>query len=223
MLTGDGCGWVALIGCRSRKLRLDARGHGRNLLGAKPRGGLGVGVGGRSRGQVCPSIGPLLLRRRTVRCPSWWASWLVVIWFPVWTVLNQERPAVGALSVPETTPDSVPERHAHGRPDLWGCLMFASMRILQAPGLCVRGCRDGSVFAGAKQGERGMDDTPSFGYWIRRRRKALDLTRSGLARRVGLLAWRHSQAGANERGHRRRWPSAWPLCWISVDEARSRF
>ena len=31
-----------------------------------------------------------------------------------------------------------------------------------------------------------MDDTPSFGSWIRRRRKALDLTQERLAQRVGL-------------------------------------
>ena len=30
-----------------------------------------------------------------------------------------------------------------------------------------------------------MDDTPTFGYWIRRRRKALDLTQEELARRAG--------------------------------------
>jgi transcriptional regulator with XRE-family HTH domain len=30
-----------------------------------------------------------------------------------------------------------------------------------------------------------MEDQASFGYWIRRRRKALDLTQSDLAARVG--------------------------------------
>ena len=30
-----------------------------------------------------------------------------------------------------------------------------------------------------------MDSTASFGYWLRRRRKALDLTQEALARQVG--------------------------------------
>jgi transcriptional regulator with XRE-family HTH domain len=30
-----------------------------------------------------------------------------------------------------------------------------------------------------------MDDSASFGYWVRRRRKALDLTQNDLARRTG--------------------------------------
>jgi predicted ATPase/DNA-binding XRE family transcriptional regulator len=33
--------------------------------------------------------------------------------------------------------------------------------------------------------ENAMDQTDSFGYWLRRRRKALDLTQGGLAQRVG--------------------------------------
>ena len=33
--------------------------------------------------------------------------------------------------------------------------------------------------------EETMDDNASFGYWIRRRRKALDLTQATLARQVG--------------------------------------
>src|SRR5690242_5336489 len=32
--------------------------------------------------------------------------------------------------------------------------------------------------------ERGMDHTHSFGYWLKRRRKALDLTQAELARRA---------------------------------------
>src|SRR5438093_12933600 len=33
--------------------------------------------------------------------------------------------------------------------------------------------------------EAGMDGNASFGYWVRRQRKALDLTQAELARRVG--------------------------------------
>jgi transcriptional regulator with XRE-family HTH domain len=32
-----------------------------------------------------------------------------------------------------------------------------------------------------------MDDWPSFGTWLKRRRKALDLTQEALAQRVGCL------------------------------------
>src|SRR6188472_3602332 len=44
-----------------------------------------------------------------------------------------------------------------------------------------------------------MDDTPSFGYWIRRRRKALDLTQEALARQVGCSLGAIRKLEADER------------------------
>ena len=44
-----------------------------------------------------------------------------------------------------------------------------------------------------------MDDTPSFGYWIRRRRKALDLTQERLAQRAGCSLGAIRKLEADER------------------------
>src|SRR5919108_5627425 len=54
-------------------------------------------------------------------------------------------------------------------------------------------CRVGSGWSGvnvpnrihAARNEAVMDGNASFGYWVRRQRKALDLTQAELARRVG--------------------------------------
>jgi transcriptional regulator with XRE-family HTH domain len=39
--------------------------------------------------------------------------------------------------------------------------------------------------SGVRDGRDRMDDVPSFGEWLKRRRKALDLTQDALARLVG--------------------------------------
>jgi len=44
-----------------------------------------------------------------------------------------------------------------------------------------------------------MVETASFGYWVRRRRKALDLTQAELARRVGAAAITIQKIEADER------------------------
>src|SRR5437867_6473315 len=44
-----------------------------------------------------------------------------------------------------------------------------------------------------------MDEPTSFGYWVRRRRKALDLTQADLARRVGCAEVTIHKIEADER------------------------
>src|SRR5688500_16893662 len=44
-----------------------------------------------------------------------------------------------------------------------------------------------------------MEQTASFGYWLRRRRKALDLTQDALARRVGCALITIQKIEADER------------------------
>src|SRR5215510_12658606 len=44
-----------------------------------------------------------------------------------------------------------------------------------------------------------MDESASFGYWVRRRRKALDLTQADLARRVGCAEVTIQKIEAEER------------------------
>ncbi|HET9224445.1 MAG TPA: helix-turn-helix transcriptional regulator, partial [Roseiflexaceae bacterium] len=44
-----------------------------------------------------------------------------------------------------------------------------------------------------------MSDTVSFGYWVRRRRKALDLTQAELAQRVGCAMVTIKKIEADER------------------------
>ena len=44
-----------------------------------------------------------------------------------------------------------------------------------------------------------MEQTSSFGYWLRRRRKALDLTQEALARRVGCSEGTIRRLEADER------------------------
>jgi transcriptional regulator with XRE-family HTH domain len=44
-----------------------------------------------------------------------------------------------------------------------------------------------------------MDEPASFGYWVRRRRKALDLTQADLARQVGCAAVTIQKIEAEER------------------------
>src|SRR3954451_1431414 len=44
-----------------------------------------------------------------------------------------------------------------------------------------------------------MDEPTSFGYWVRRRRKALDLTQADLARRVGCAEITIRKIEADER------------------------
>src|SRR4029079_4600834 len=49
------------------------------------------------------------------------------------------------------------------------------------------------------QKERGMEGNASFGYWVRRRRKALDLTQDELARQVGCALSTIRKIEADER------------------------
>src|SRR5215208_3118696 len=51
----------------------------------------------------------------------------------------------------------------------------------------------------AAQKECGMEGNASFGYWIRRRRKALDLTQDELARQVGCALSTIRKIEADER------------------------
>ncbi len=53
-----------------------------------------------------------------------------------------------------------------------------------------------------------MDTSNSFGYWVRRRRKALDLTQEELAERVGCAVITLRKIEADERRpYRARWPN----------------
>src|SRR5215213_10305561 len=52
---------------------------------------------------------------------------------------------------------------------------------------------------GSAQKECGMEGNASFGYWIRRRRKALDLTQDELARQVGCALSTIRKIEADER------------------------
>src|SRR5207344_3630628 len=53
---------------------------------------------------------------------------------------------------------------------------------------------------GAAEDSNKVDDrTNSFGYWLRRRRKALDLTQEALAKRVGCSGFSIRKIEADER------------------------
>src|SRR5215213_10011313 len=52
---------------------------------------------------------------------------------------------------------------------------------------------------GSAQKECGMEGNASFGYWVRRRRKALDLTQDELARQVGCALSTIRKIEADER------------------------
>ena len=55
-----------------------------------------------------------------------------------------------------------------------------------------------------------MELPASFGYWVRRRRKALGLTQAELARRVGCAEVTIQKIEADERRPSARLPSCWP-------------
>src|ERR671932_821374 len=52
---------------------------------------------------------------------------------------------------------------------------------------------------GCVVGRGRMDEPASFGYWVRRRRKALDLTQADLARKVGCAEVTIQKIEADER------------------------
>ena len=55
-----------------------------------------------------------------------------------------------------------------------------------------------------------MSELYSFGAWVRRRRRALDLTREELAPQVGCSVVTIRRIEADERGHPNSWPRGWP-------------
>src|SRR4051794_20673543 len=76
-------------------------------------------------------------------------------------------------------------------------LQSATQKVTHAhtAGLVTPGARD----THREQTEGRMDDATSFGTWLRRRRKALDLTQADLARRVGCTASLLRKLEAEER------------------------
>ena len=129
-LAAAGCGWLAVIGCRSRELGLDACGHGRDLLGAKPRGGRWRSwrLGGPERecanheDHCCCDCEPfdVLHGEPPVRYLFCLLSGAIE---------PSMARAMGAFFVPEITPDSVPER-----------TIMASPRPCHGNTLCLPAC-----------------------------------------------------------------------------------
>lgn len=66
-------------------------------------------------------------------------------------------------------------------------------------GLRLTGSVDSDGEALQRDGEGGMDDFASFGQWLRRRRKALDLTQDALARQIGCAIITIQKIEADER------------------------
>ncbi len=65
-----------------------------------------------------------------------------------------------------------------------------------------------------------MDSTYSFGYWVRGRRRALDLTQDSLARQVGCAVPMIKKIEADERRPSSTSPRAWPTIWRSAKKTR---
>src|SRR5439155_5223757 len=68
-----------------------------------------------------------------------------------------------------------------------------------------------------------MDGTASFGYWIRRRRKALDLTQDELAQRVGCATATIKRIEADERRPSRQMAERLADCLELAGEQRAAF
>lgn len=68
-----------------------------------------------------------------------------------------------------------------------------------------------------------MEDTPSFGYWVRRQRKALDLTRDELARQVGCAAVTIKKIESDERRPSLQIAERLAECLAIPDTSRATF
>ncbi|HBY99461.1 MAG TPA: hypothetical protein DEP84_36905, partial [Chloroflexi bacterium] len=68
-----------------------------------------------------------------------------------------------------------------------------------------------------------MDRMASFGYWVRRRRKALDLTQAALARKVGCAPVTVKKIERDERRPSRQMAERLVVCLAIPAEERDRF
>jgi transcriptional regulator with XRE-family HTH domain len=68
-----------------------------------------------------------------------------------------------------------------------------------------------------------MDTIDSFGYWIRRRRKALDLTQGELAHRVGCAVVTLRKIEADERRPSRQMADRLAQCLALLAEEKNLF
>jgi transcriptional regulator with XRE-family HTH domain len=68
-----------------------------------------------------------------------------------------------------------------------------------------------------------MEHTPSFGYWLRRRRKALDLTQAALAQQVGCAAVTIRRIEADARRPSRQMAERLAECLLIAPTERSVF
>src|SRR5262249_43653348 len=74
-----------------------------------------------------------------------------------------------------------------------------------------------------REAEVGMDEPISFGYWVRRRRKALDLTSDELARQVGCAGVTIRKIEADERRRSRQIAERRAECLQLPPEDRAAF
>src|SRR5215216_1117796 len=68
-----------------------------------------------------------------------------------------------------------------------------------------------------------MDTSTSFGYWLRRRRKALDLTQVELAQRVGCVVTTIKKIEADERRPSKQLAERLADCLVIPPEERAAF
>ena len=68
-----------------------------------------------------------------------------------------------------------------------------------------------------------MEITHSFGYWVRRRRKALDLTQRQLAEQVGCAAVTIKKIEADERRPSRQMAERLAECLLVAEDQRQEF